>query len=541
MGTMATVFVAVFYGVMLLSLVYFIHKVMWFLRFRQLQASLAANALAKLTGRAETTVVRFEQGADVSWSEVAQGRDRSPIDYVKRIEARLQAMMEELTSSRRARVDDFVASLDENPTTPRERRACVLEVPRVSGEPREVHIDLHFPPVIVVGQPDETLFKLEVRSRYGVAPRLFAFVLGAADVVYGSRHVMRISQNASVPVAVLMRRLGLVVIVLLALIGDFAFSVRLRLVDWAAREVAHGLRVPLHGAFGHWLNDHLATVLGLSLWLLLYGAFYLSIYVVLFVRSHRNLRELRAMELDLPRVTADIEARHRNQLVAWAREYGASLDEATNVACKQALMLIQRTVHRLRRRIANRALLAQSDRMAAAFFAKLPESSKGLRDVATEQPHSRLHYLWPRANEMQYHVQLAQYREAFQQLEAGGQQLRGRRPDPVQAEETWRNLVRLARMFPEVVPPDALEELRTAHARMLEAVAAETERELEDLDRRLDELAHGLGETLASVTPVVESMVDLTSEAIREEMSEYTSEILRVRELARVEAMAFEI
>ena len=121
------------------------------------------------------------------------------------------------------------------------------------------------------------------------------------------------------------------------------------------------------------------------------------------------------------------------------------------------------------------------------------------------------------------------------------QRLRGRRPDPVGAEETWRNLVRLARMFPEVVPADVLEDLGTAHDRMLEAVVAETERDLEELDRRLDDLAHGLSETLASVTPVVESMVDLTSEAIREEMSEYTSEILRVRELARVEAMAFEI
>ena len=541
MGTLATVFVAVFYGVMLLSLLYFIHKVMWFLRFRRLQATLATNALDKLTGRAETTVVRFEQGADVSWAELAKQGDRSPIDYVKRIEGRLQSMMEELTASRHARVDDFVASLDENPATPRERQALVLQVPRVAGPPREVCLDLQFPQVVVAGEPNETLFNLEVRSRYGVAPRLFAFVLGAADVVYGSRHVMRISQNASVPVAVLMRRLGLVVIVLLALIGDFTFSVRPRLVTWASREVARGLRVPLGGALGAWVNDHLATIVGLSLWLLLYGAFYLSIYVVLFVRSHRNLRELRAMELDRPRVTADIEARHRNQLVAWAREYGASLDEATNVACKQALLLLQRTVHRLRRRIASRALLAQCDRMAAAFFARLPESSKGLRDVATEQRHSRLHYLWPQAKEMQYHVQLAQYREAFHQLEAGGQRLRGRRPDPVQAEDTWRNLVRLARMFPEVVPADALDELSTAHARMLEAVAADTERDLADLDRRLDELAHGLTETLASVTPVVESMVDLTSEAIREEMSEYTSEILRVRELARVEAMAFEI
>jgi hypothetical protein len=541
MGLMANIFVAAFYGVMLLSLLYFIHKVMWFMRFRQLQAQLASNALAKLTGRAETSLVRFEQGADVSWSEVAQGRDRSPIAYVKRIEARLQAMMDELTASRRERVDDFVASLDENLRSPAERHVCVLEVPRVAGAPREVRIDLDFPPVVIVGQPDATLFKLEVRSRYGVAPRLFAFVLGAADVVYGSRHVMRISQNASVPFAVLMRRLGLVAIVLLALVGDFAFSVRLHLVEWAEREVARGLRVPLTGDFGRWLNDHLATALGLSLWLLLYGAFYLTIYLVLFVRSHRNLRELRAMELDLPRVTLDIEARHRNQLVAWAREYGGSLDEATRVASKQVLMLLQRSVHRLRRRIANRALLEQSDRMAAAFFSRLPESSKGLRDVATEQRHTRLHYLWPRIGEMQYHVQLAQYREAFQQLELGGQRLRGRRPDPVEAEETWRNLVRLARMFPEVVPADVLEDLGTAHDRMLEAVVAETERDLEELDRRLDDLAHGLSETLASVTPVVESMVDLTSEAIREEMSEYTSEILRVRELARVEAMAFEI
>ena len=104
MGLVANIFVGLFYGVMLLSLLYFIHKVMWFMRFRKLQAQLASNALDKLTGRAETSLVRFEQGADVSWSEVAQGRDRSPIAYVKRIEARLQAMMEELTASRRERV-----------------------------------------------------------------------------------------------------------------------------------------------------------------------------------------------------------------------------------------------------------------------------------------------------------------------------------------------------------------------------------------------------------------------------------------------------
>ncbi len=541
MGIVATLFVAVFYGAMLLSLVYFIHKVMWFVRFRQLQTQLASTALARLTDRAETSVVRFEAGADVSWSEVAKGRDKSPIAYVKRIEARLGAMVEELRASRRETASDFVASLDEDPATPRARNVHVLRVPRISGPPHEVPMDLAFPGVVVSGAPDGTLFNLEVRSRYGIAPRLLAFVLGAADVVYGSRHVVRISQNASVPFAVLMRRLGLVAIVLLALVVDFTLSVRFRLIEWAAKEVRQGLRVPLEGAFGDWLNSHLATTLGLCLWLLAYGAFYLAIYVLLYVRSHRNLRELRAMELDLPRVTLDIESRHRNELLIWAREYAAAMDEATRVAEKQALMLIQRTVHRLRRRIANRTLLAETDRMKAEFFARLPESSKGLRDVATEHRHSRLHYVWPRKKEMGYHVTLAQYREAFQQLEAAGQRLRGRRPDPVEAENTWRTLVRLARMFPEVVPSDVLAAMRVAHDQMLEAVVTETERDLEELDHQLGELAHGLTETLASVTPVVESMVDLTSEAIREEMSEYTSEILRVRELARVEAMAFEI
>ena len=46
-------------------------------------------------------------------------------------------------------------------------------------------------------------------------------------------------------------------------------------------------------------------------------------------------------------------------------------------------------MHRLRRRIANRALLEQSDRMAAAFFSRLPESSKGLKDVATDVRRAR--------------------------------------------------------------------------------------------------------------------------------------------------------
>ena len=265
------------------------------------------------------------------------------------------------------------------------------------------------------------------------------------------------------------------------------------------------------------------------------------IYAVLFIRSHRHLRALRRMESEADEVAVEIETRHRAALLTWAADYGGSMDDAARIGFEQGEMLLQRATHRLRRRIASHALVRELEAMADLFFEKLPEASKGLRDVATEYRHSRLHYIFPRKKEMGIHVELAQYREVHARLQLAAHQLSGPEPDPREAERAWVMLVRFARMFPNVVPADTLDRVELEHGRALQSVVRETDAELEELDRRLAELAHGLGETLSTVAPVVESMVELTSEAIREEMAEYSREVLRVRELARVEAMAFEI
>lgn len=541
MGFVSTLLVVAFYGVMLLSLVYFVHKVLWFIRFRRLQESLAHRALGKLREQAETSVIRFEQGADVSWTEVAGEQDKSPLLYVKRVESRLDAMSKEVQRSVTSIAEAFVASLDPNPDTPEERFRRVLRVPRLYGAPRDVHIDLAFPLVRVPNPPDETLYSLEVRSRYKAAPRVLAFLLGAADVFYGARHVVRISQNARVPLAVLMRRMSLIALVLLALMVDLFFGARKQLIAWSERQVAEGLRVPWDGTIGDWLNENLATLLGLGLWLGAYGALYLSIFAVLHWRSHRNLRKLRRMEAGRESVLGELEAKHRVELHDWAEDYAYGLDDAAEIGAKQAQMLIERTVHRLRRRLASPQLLREADKMAGAFFALLPESSKSLLDSATEHQHSFWHAIWPRKKEMGYHVTLAKYREAWQQLETARQALRGRNPDPAQAQALWTTMVRLARMFPEVVPERVATWLGEAHATTLRHIVERTERDLKELDGRLDDLAHGMTETFGAVAPVVESRVELTSEALEHDIAEHIATVLRVREEARVEAMAFEI
>ena len=262
MGTIGQAFVAAFYGVMGLSLVYFVHKVWWFLRFRQLLRRLVVGALERLGEEAETSVVRFEQGADASWTELAGPTHAGPVAYVTRVERRLRAMRRELAEGRGEAGDALVAALDPHATAEFQRYVRVLRVPSVEGEPRDIEVDLAFPHVRGAEPPDGTVFRLEVRSRYGVVPRLLSFVLGAADVVYGSRHVARISQHANVPFVVLLRRLSLVAVVLFAVGVDLALSIRPRLVAWANAKVEAGLEAPIGGAFGAWVNDNLGPIVG---------------------------------------------------------------------------------------------------------------------------------------------------------------------------------------------------------------------------------------------------------------------------------------
>ena len=126
----------------------------------------------------------------------------------------------------------FLERLSSNPSGETPDSLSVLTMPRVDGAPSDVKIEITFPRIRRPRPPAEDLYTLEVRSRYGFWKRALVFVLGAADVVYSSSHVARMSQNAQVPLGVIFRRLSLVAVILGAIVVDIAFSLRARLIEW---------------------------------------------------------------------------------------------------------------------------------------------------------------------------------------------------------------------------------------------------------------------------------------------------------------------
>nr|MCU0676593.1 hypothetical protein [Myxococcota bacterium] len=131
--------------------------------------------------------------------------------------------------------------------------------------------------------------------------------------------------------------------------------------------------------------------------------------------------------------------------------------------------------------------------------------------------HSVAHAIWPRASEMTYQVEIAKYRHAWRDVEHCLSALRGEHPDPALAAQLWRSLVRYARMFPEVVPEDLFTRLQEAHGDTVGRIVKETDAELDELDEQLAEVAMNAA------------------------VARFVGDALRVREQARLEAMAFEI
>ncbi|HJK89755.1 MAG TPA: hypothetical protein RMH85_27025 [Polyangiaceae bacterium LLY-WYZ-15_(1-7)] len=527
---MGRVLTIAFYAVMLGAVGFFLHKVLWFFRYRRLQEKLVTRALGKLTEEADTTVVRWDQGAEVSWAEASAG-DQSPRDYVRRVEDRLARLEKDLSDGHEEIRPTFVRAVMEEREP---ERVTLLRVPRLHEDPRPIHLDLAFPTVPDPAVPDPALFELQLRSRYGLLRRILAFFLGAADVVYSSQHVIRMSQDPKVPGGLLLRRVSLVLLILLALAVDIGFGVRDHLVrlseQWlAARDLDDAL------------GGSLPTALGWGIWLGCYGALYVGLYLFLRWRSGRHLEELELLRQTYQERIADIRDDHLDALARWAGDYATTLDDASMLTLHQAQMLVQRTRHRLRRRVASPPLLELAGEVARRFFERLPESSTNLQDRATAQKHSLLHAIWPRSDEMSYQVEIAQFRHAWRDIEMCLSALRGQQPDPDLAGQLWRSLVRYARMFPDIVPEDLFERLQQAHGATVSRVVEETELDLADLDDRLGELADALAHTMDSVAPLVESRVELTTQSMNASVAEFVAKALQIRERARLEAMAFEI
>jgi hypothetical protein len=539
----------VFYGATILALAFFIHKVLWLVQYKRLQGEIVAEAIRRLREGNAQGLTDWEEFAKERWS-AALGKDEinSPSTFIRRVEEGLSQVRKDLHQSRRSMEELLAHALAKPSDDP--APVTVLSLRRLTGreaDPRyEVKVDLRFPRVVVPRAPDRKLYELSVRSRYGTLRRALVFFSGAADVVYSSQHVARMSQNVHVPTSTLIRRLSLVVLVLFFVFLDLAFQIRRQIS--AAIEAAlftpahHAARGAAHAAAQPSTFDHaLGTVLGMGVWLALYGSISILFYLLVRRRYQMSVKRLHLMMENERHNMEKIHADHLGALVRWGVEYGRSLDSAVDLTLRHAEALIDHFGHRLRRRVAGPALLEATKSIADCLFLKLPESRGELSDAATEHKHSFAHYIWPRADEMGYQERLVQYRAAWQRLTLALTDLRREQPDPHLAHETWRTATSYATIFAHMVPSGMAESLRHAYAQMVAETIADTDKDLAELDRRLGELRRSIAEQLETARGLVDGRVELTNSQMAASVGALASEIIQVREQARLEAMAFEI
>jgi hypothetical protein len=554
MDVLADLLLYVFYAVTIAALGFFIHKVLWLVQYRRIQSAIVADAVKRLHDGNAQGLAEWEEFAKERWrNALGQKEISGPSTFIRRVEEGLAQVRRDLRSGKKTIEELFTQALATGKAAPESQPpATVLSLqrltPKKDEERYEVTLDLRFPGLAEPRPPDKRLYELNVRSRYTMLRRALVFFSGAADVVYSSQHIARMSQNVHVPTSTLVRRLSLVVLVLFFVLIDIGFSIRERISEAIeaalAPHPAHALEHHAHAATGSAAegNAHMmGTVLGFGVWLGIYGTIYIVFYLSVRRRYESSIRRLRQMMADEPRVMARIRQRHLEELGRWAGAYGKSLDSAVDITLRHAEGLIDHYGHRLRRRIAGPALLDGAKTIANCLFLKLPESRGELADAATEHKHSLPHYVWPRPDEMGYQERLAQYRAAWQKLELAVTDLRREQPDPVLAHETWRTATSYATVFAHMLPSGLAEELRHAYAQMVTECVADTDKDLGELDRRLGALRRSVADQLEAARSLVKGRVELTNGEMQATVAALAAEIIQVREQARLEAMAFEI
>jgi succinate dehydrogenase hydrophobic anchor subunit len=548
MDTIGDALLTIFYAASLLALGFFLHKVLWLYRYKRIQREIVDDAVRRLREGNATELTAWEESARRRWSSaLGMAEVSGPSSFIRRVEEGLAQVRGDLRQSRRSIEALFTGALASGRGAgPGEaKRTTVLSLRRLTHRANEearweVAIDLRFPPVPPPDPPDRGLYELRVKSRYGMVRRALVFFSGIADVVYSSQHVALMSQNFHVPTSVLVRRLSLVFLVLFVVVVDMIFHVRRAISEIILAHIAGGGRAGHHDAPSGF-ESFLGTALGFGVWLAIYGSIYLVLYFSIRRRYEVNVRRLRSMAAGEAENMQQIHRRHLADLVRWGAEYGRSLDSAIEITLRHAEALIDYYGHRVRRRVAGAALLDGSNAIADSLFSKLPEAKGDLLDAATTQRHSLAHWVWPRAEEMEYQVRLAQYRAAWQHLELAVSELRREQPDPARSHDLWRAAISYAAIFAPLLPDGMATSLEEAYARMVAECVAETDKDLAELDRRLGELRRSLGEQLEAARSLVLGRVELTNSQMAATVASLSAEIIHVREQARLEAMAFEI
>ncbi len=555
MSGFASFLAFLFYGATFVAMIYFVHSLLWIARFRRLQARLAQQAEEDLAAAGRQTLADWQIECSNAWTR-AKGElsDATPEQYARRLHQDLGDLTDGLASNDVATIlsaamdqdadltEQFGPGEEEQADFRRVRkRAEVLRMPRLSGSPLRVTLEVSLGRLRRLKQPDQRNFELHLKSRYGTKRRLLVFLFGAADVALSSQHVSRISQHATMPMSVILRRLSLVVLILLVVLVDVAVGARQGLIRAAERWLASQSVLEGWGAFGEFIREQLPVAIGLGIWLGGYGLVYTSLYLYLWLKSKSYLRRLERLRKHDPEERHRIYVRHERQFRDWVLNFGRGLDEATNNTVSQARLLIERTSHRMKQRIAPTQLLEKAEQVAEALFSLLPEASSGLQDEVNAAQRSRRFRFWPLASDMRDQLAIARRRAAWHYLQTTVAELRGRSPDPAVGLELWERLPSVVSSLPELKFPEIPEELATAFPRMLQALVDETEEDLKALDERLAELSEGLAKTFENVQSLIETRYQLTLQAMSAELAGRSAEILQVRERARLEAMAFEI
>jgi hypothetical protein len=555
MPSLSMLLVYAFYGATFLALLYFVHSVLWIARFRKLQQRLAEKAEEELSESGRESSDQWRSASEKAWNKTrGQLSDASPENYVRRVEQALARLTLDLRSARlegafqKALREDLdltedVAPGEDEVGGPRRvrTRVEVLHMPRLFGDPIDVALEVGLGRLRRMRRPDPHSFDLRLKSRYGTKRRLLVFLFGAADVAFSARHVSRISQHATMPMSVIFRRLSLVLLILLAVLVDVSLGIRKRLIDISEQWLGNSGFFEGWGGFGEFLDQYLPVTLALIVWLAGYGTIYVGLFLYLWFKSKSYLRRLERLREEDHEKRESLFARYEAEFCNWVLGFARSLDEATGNTASQARLLVERTLHQLRQRVAHPLLVEHAEQTAAKLFEMLPEASTQLQDEVTTQHRSLRFRLWPLASDMRDQTVIARRRFAWQYLQTAVAELRGSNPDPAVAIDLWARMIALPPAMPEIELWKASEELASAYPVMLAELVEQTERDLVALDTELTELAESLGKSFDNVQSLIDTRYDLARQAMGAELGELTAEILRVRERARLEAMAFEI
>ncbi len=229
MDTVADALLYVFYAATIAALGFFIHKVLWLVQYKRIQSEIVGEAVRRLREGNAQGLAEWEEFAKARWSTaLGQKEVSSPSTFIRRVEEGLAQVRGDLRSSRRSIADLLGRALSPGGAAAADKPATVLSLRRLTRrddkDRYEVSVDLRFPAVPMPRPPDKRLFELKVGSRYSQLRRALVFFSGAANVVYSSQHVARMSQNVHVPTSTLVRRLGLVFLVLFFVFLDLLFK-----------------------------------------------------------------------------------------------------------------------------------------------------------------------------------------------------------------------------------------------------------------------------------------------------------------------------